>query len=384
METQIAHGDIILLFNGRPLEDQLSLAGCGVKEHDILLVRQRAPTGVARSSAAAAVSAPGSSAAGHVTVRQAPGQRQRASDQELERIRLSIIGDRQLMSQMTQSQPALLDAALNNPARFKELMQSVMDEQHRQRLAQMQQLAALEADPFDVEAQRKIEEMIRLQNVQSNMESAMEHNPEAFGSVVMLYINSEVNGHKVKAFVDSGAQATIMSPDCAERCGIMHFCDKRFAGIARGVGTAKILGRIHGTTLKLVGTNNQPLFLQCAITVMEGKDVEMLLGLDMLKRFQACIDLSANVLRIGSLETPFLAEHDILKKSFEPEGQEVDKLPEPQQAHQQEKAAPKQQPQFPEEHINSLMSLGATRVQALTALEASGGNVEIAAGLLFS
>ncbi len=31
----------------------------------------------------------------------------------------------------------------------------------------------------------------------------------------------------------------------AERLGLVHLIDRRFAGIAKGVGTGKILGRIH-------------------------------------------------------------------------------------------------------------------------------------------
>ena len=133
-------------------------------------------------------------------------------------------------------------------ARLKEVMDKQKAEQERQ-------VRLRNADPNDVEAQKMIEEEIRKQMIQTDYENAMENNPEFFGNVTMLYIDTEVNGHPVQAFVDSGAQSTIISRDCAEKCGILHKLDTRFAGMAIGVGQSKILGRVHLADMNLIGCN---------------------------------------------------------------------------------------------------------------------------------
>jgi len=136
----------------------------------------------------------------------------------------------------------------------------------------------------------------------------MEHNPEAFAEVYMLYINCIVNGHHVKAFVDSGAQMTIMSKACAERCNVMRLVDFRWQGTAVGVGQQKIIGRIHMGDMQI-----ENLHLPTSYTILENQPMDILLGLDMLKRHQCCIDLKKNSLIIGTtqLETPFLNEAEL-------------------------------------------------------------------------
>lgn len=245
----------------------------------------------------------------------------------------------------------------------------------------------------------------------------------------MLYVDVKVNGVKVKALVDSGAQATIMSPSCAEACNIMHLIDRRFAGVARGVGTAAIIGRVHYTMLQ-VGSRHLP----AAFTVMEGKSVDLLLGLDILKGHQATIDLARNKLIIQGEEVDFLGEAEVPKETEEAVNQEPTvqgpggttigarsgavtagppatasnpaqppppsvaaaatrgpaPIQTPRPAAPPGAGVPRMPPQaaavnrFPESDIQTLMDLGATRERAVQALEFTGGNVEFAANVIFA
>jgi DNA damage-inducible protein 1 len=234
----------------------------------------------------------------------------------------------------------------------------------------------------------------------------------------MLYVNAEVNGHPVKAFVDSGAQATVMSPSCAEACGIMRFLDTRWSGMAMGVGTARILGRVHHAEITIGGA-----VMPCSFTVMEGKDVDLLFGLDMLRRYKAKIDLEKDCLCLEGIEVPFLPEHELPKRFFEaelneptipgPDGTEIGgysgavrptgetskaaaKAADEPKATQEPKtseAAPQpsssstapqatSSEEFPLAHIEQLIQLGASRQSAIHALRAANGDVELAGQLL--
>lgn len=143
------------------------------------------------------------------------------------------------------------------------------------------ELERLQADPDNPDNQRKIEELIRQEQVENAHAFAMENNPESFAQVSMLYVKMRINNHDVKAFVDSGAQMTIMSRSCAERCGILRLMDTRYSGIASGVGTGKILGKIL-MVQALLGNS----FFPISVTVLESDKIDCLFGLDTLKRYR--------------------------------------------------------------------------------------------------
>ena len=91
-----------------------------------------------------------------------------------------------LATRLPQTQPETADAALNDPARFAEILRQINQNQQRLNASAEAEMARLQADPYNLDAQRKIEEAIQQQAVMENFQHALEYSPESFGRVTML------------------------------------------------------------------------------------------------------------------------------------------------------------------------------------------------------
>lgn len=291
-------------FQGVVLEDnKKSLKNHGIKDGDLVLLKHSGSHPARLPAAMPQLDFSGIQVPSTSNGVQTPSN---SVNDDPSTVRQFLLNSPQDLAFLKQNNPRLADALLNGPP---EDFARILKQQYEEREKREQlRLRMLNADPFDTEAQQLIAEEIKKKNIEANMEAAMEYNPETFGTVVMLYINCRVNGYPVKAFIDSGAQTTIMSLACAERVNIMRLLDTRWSGIAKGVGVQKILGRIHMVDIAIEKDH-----LTTSFSVLEEQRIDMLLGLDMLKRHQCCIDLKKNVLRIGTTgtETPFLSEGDL-------------------------------------------------------------------------
>lgn len=230
--------------------------------------------------------------------------------------------------------------------------------------------------------QKLIEERIRMQNVAENMEQALEYNPESFGSVFMLHIDVVINGFLVKAFVDTGAQTSIITRVAAEKTGLLRLLDRRFSGIAQGVGSAPIYGKIHLAEIQI----GKSIFNSSFSVLEDIGGTPLILGLDLLRKYAATVDLKDNVLRIGNEIAPFLPDAEIYSEIvpvslLTPQTGTASALQSLQQKDDDFMDLDDYS-DVSEENIVRLESLGFDRSSVLKALRDSAGNIESAASRL--
>lgn len=389
-ETDIDPEKQILIHNGKTIQKDKTLEDIGLKEDDLIVLKEK--------NAQAAV--------------QTEQTDQDPVNHQVELLRSQYINNSQMNTHLRQTDPGL-HSKLNDPAAFKAVVLERLQQVQSSGMGsyrspqQQEEFQKLQENPDDPENQARIMEMIRQERIDENMQLAMDLTPESFTSVNMLYINIKVNGVKVQAFVDSGAQTTIISPSLAEKLGISRLIDRRFRGEARGVGSQIIEGKIHSVPITIGESNVE---IPCSFMVVD-TPVDLLFGLDMLKRHGCVIDLQKNVMTVGGvIETKFLHELEIESDLTKPQlgGNRLGSgsgpsgfggnlfgngempvppanasTPQPTESASKRHNSGQQLKQPLEDAIKQITALGFTRHEAIGALQSCNGNVEMAASLLY-
>lgn len=148
-------------------DDNQTLEQLNIKDGDMLGMHVRDPEEVARRRERQLAGPPPSI--------HAPQRQRRGPDPEL--LRLQMLGDPAVRAAVRQQFPELADAT-ENPSRFRDILDRKSREEEQLEAEKEARIAMLNADPFNVEAQKEIEEMIRQAAVMENLQNAMEHTPE--------------------------------------------------------------------------------------------------------------------------------------------------------------------------------------------------------------
>jgi DNA damage-inducible protein 1 len=170
-ETTVSPDLQALFHNGRPLlDDNKTLEQCQIQEQDMLEMLVRSSQAVNDGAR------PGQ---GTADARRNPisSAQSGAPQVDPETIRQQALRDPRVLAQLRSSQPGLADA-VSDSTRFLEIFQEMQRRQADAEAKKQQELALLNADPFDVDAQRRIEEIIRQERVMENLQEAIVHTPE--------------------------------------------------------------------------------------------------------------------------------------------------------------------------------------------------------------
>lgn len=161
----------VLYYNGKELDDDAAtLDQAQIKGDDMLGMLVR-PTALQ----------PGPSTRARATQERGAvrgqGGRGPNSGADAEVIRLQALGNPVILQQIRNRSSELADV-VNDPNRWQQVYYGLISQQQEIEAEKQREMALLNADPFNVDAQAKIEEMIRQERVIENLQHAIDYTPE--------------------------------------------------------------------------------------------------------------------------------------------------------------------------------------------------------------
>lgn len=106
-----------------------------------------------------------------------PQQPARSGGPDPELVRQNLLRDQTAADEVKARRPKLY-AAINDPDRWREEYALFLRDEDNKSREREREIQRLNGDPFDIEAQRKIEEIIRQDRVIDNLQEALDHTPE--------------------------------------------------------------------------------------------------------------------------------------------------------------------------------------------------------------
>lgn len=153
-----------IFLNGQPVANETqTLEEAGIKDGEMLAVVIRQ----ARRPAPQQTT-------GNTGTRQRPG---RPTGPDAEGLRQQLLSDPRQLANIRAQDPELA-AAVYDPNTWSQTFGMRQQQQQQAERERREQIDLLNRDPFNIEAQRKIEELIRQDRVVENLEKAYNENPE--------------------------------------------------------------------------------------------------------------------------------------------------------------------------------------------------------------
>lgn len=120
------------------------------------------------------------------------------------------------------------------------------------------------------------------------------------------HVACEMADRAVEMLVDTGAQSSVISMPLVRQLGLESRLDSSQQGIASGVGSARILGRLRAIPVKMGHVE-----FSLDFSVLGIDQPLLILGVDQMRRFRCVVDLDKQTLLFGGrdgVEVAFLPE----------------------------------------------------------------------------